>query len=246
MNLARELGSGEDAAGEAYYQGLLQACGCNAEADVLNALFGDEILLRQDVVRIERSDPAQMLALVLSHVGAGREGLTPQAFGDEAFRAIMGATNKVFASHCEAASKLAARLGLSGAVQRNLRQVHERWDGKGTPDGIAGEAIAPAVRLVTVVHHCIRLSSFMPLERVAETIQSRRGGAYDPGVVDAVAPRLSSLVSQVTEDEAWASAMGNHPADDLVLTDAELDDVYKCLRISSILNLRRLPAIHAR
>jgi hypothetical protein len=59
MNLARELGSGEDAAGEAYYQGLLQACGCNAEADVLNALFGDEILLRQDVVRIERSDPAQ-------------------------------------------------------------------------------------------------------------------------------------------------------------------------------------------
>src|SRR5689334_20792461 len=67
MAVAREMGGDEAIAAEAYYQGLLQASGCNAETDVLNALFGDEILLRQDVVRIERADPTQMLALVLSH-----------------------------------------------------------------------------------------------------------------------------------------------------------------------------------
>src|SRR5262245_11665315 len=42
-DLARAMGGDEEAAAEAYYQGLLQACGCNAETDVLNALFGDEI-----------------------------------------------------------------------------------------------------------------------------------------------------------------------------------------------------------
>ena len=101
MGISREMGCDEALAAEAYYQGLLQASGCNAETDVLNALLGDEIVLRQDVVRIERADPAQMLALFQTHVGEGRDGLTPLAFNDAAYRAIMGAANKVFRSHCE-------------------------------------------------------------------------------------------------------------------------------------------------
>ena len=230
MQVARAMGWSGELAAEAYYQGLLQACGCNAETDVLNALFGDEILLRQDVVRIDRSDPAQMLALVLTHVGSGRAGPAPQAFGDAAYRAIMGAANTVFASHCEAASKLAARLGLSDGVQRNLLQVHERWDGAGTPDGLAGEAIAPAVRLVTVVHHAIRLSGFMPLENVASTIAARSGGAYDPVVVEAVTAQLASINADMTEDEAWASATGAHLAtDDRVLDETDLDAAFEVL-----------------
>jgi hypothetical protein len=43
MGVARDMGGDEALAAEAYYQGLLQASGCNAETDVLNALFGDEI-----------------------------------------------------------------------------------------------------------------------------------------------------------------------------------------------------------
>jgi hypothetical protein len=136
-DIARRMGATEAVAAEAYYQGLLQACGCNAETDVLNALFGDEILARQDLVRIERADPAQFLTWMLSHAGPGRAH--PQAFGDEVFRAIMAAANNVFVSHCEVASKIAARFGLTRAMQRNLLQVHERWDGGGT-DGVAGEA----------------------------------------------------------------------------------------------------------
>src|ERR1700754_3784276 len=124
MALARDLGGDEALAAESYYQGLLQASGCHAETDVLNALFGDEIKARQDLVRIERADPAEFLTWMLNHAGAGRAN--PAAFGDEIFRAIMGAANKVFNSHCEAASKLAQRLGLSPAVQRNLGQTHER------------------------------------------------------------------------------------------------------------------------
>ncbi|MEJ0058457.1 MAG: hypothetical protein WDM79_02190 [Terricaulis sp.] len=45
-------------------------------------------------------------------------------------------------------------------MQRNLSQTHERWDRVGTPDGLAGEAIALPVGIATVVHHCIRLAAF--------------------------------------------------------------------------------------
>ncbi|MFO1187395.1 MAG: hypothetical protein U1E87_08085 [Alphaproteobacteria bacterium] len=95
-------------------------------------------------MRIERSAPDQMLALVLSHVGLGRADLAvPQAFGDEAYRAIMGAANRVFASHCEVASESrSAPRPLGRGPAQSLARA-ERWDGAGTPDGLTGEAIAP-------------------------------------------------------------------------------------------------------
>ncbi|MES1199475.1 MAG: HD domain-containing phosphohydrolase [Pseudomonadota bacterium] len=223
MAIAREMGCDEALAAESYYQGLLQASGCNAETDVLNALFGDEILLRQDVARIERADPTQMLALVLSHVGAGREGPAPQAFGDAAYSAIMGAANRVFHSHCETASKLAERLGLSSNVQRNLAQTHERWDGAGLPDKLVGTAIALPVRIATVVHHCIRLGGFLPVEDVITRVQSRSGAAYDPAVVDAVLSRLPVLLIDMDDAAAWESAICDFPPDDVSLSEAELD-----------------------
>ncbi len=240
MALARDLGCDEAIAAESYYQGLLQASGCNAETDVLNALFGDEILLRQDVVRIERADPGQMLTLLLSHVGTGREGLTPQAPGDAAFRAIMGDANKVFHSHCETASKLAKRLGLSHAVQRNLSQTHERWDGGGIPDGVTGKAIALPVRIATVVHHCIRLGGFGTVEQVGERVRSRSGGAYDPAVVDAVLRRLPQLLAETDDEAAWRKAICDYPPDDVSLSEAELD--MACEVLADFIDLKS-PAI---
>jgi HD-GYP domain-containing protein (c-di-GMP phosphodiesterase class II) len=240
MSVARDLGCDERIVAESYYQGLLQASGCNAETDVLNALFGDEISLRQEVARIERADPGQMLTLLLTHVGDGREGLTPQAPGDAAFTAIMGAANKVFHSHCETASKLAERLGLSGAVQRNLGQTHERWDGKGIPDGLAGETIALPVRIATVVHHCIRLGGFLRAEQVAERVRSRSGAAYDPAVVDAVLPRLPRLLADTNDEAAWESAICDFPPDDISLSDAELD--IACEVLADFIDLKS-PAI---
>ena len=240
MAVARDLGHDEALAAESYYQGLLQASGCNAETDVLNALFGDEILLRQEVVRIERADPAQMLSLLLTHVGEGREGAAPQAPGDAAYRAIMGAANRVFHSHCETASKLALRLGLSPAVQRNLSQTHERWDGAGIPEGLAGEAIALPVRIATVVHHCIRLGGFLPPEQVAARVRSRSGAAYDPAMVDAVLPRLPLLLADSGDEKAWRDAICDFPPDDASLSDAELDAA--CEVLADFIDLKS-PAI---
>ena len=45
--LARGMGLGEEVAAEAYYHGLLRYCGCTAETDKLNALFGNEIAIRK-------------------------------------------------------------------------------------------------------------------------------------------------------------------------------------------------------
>ena len=47
-------------------------------------------------------------------------------------------------------SRLAARLGLAESVCEALAHAYERWDGKGYPDGLAGEEVPVAVRVVAV------------------------------------------------------------------------------------------------
>jgi len=68
---------------------------------------------------------------------------------------------------------------------------HERWDGKGYPHGIAGEAIALVGRIVAVADVFDALTHERPYKKVwpvAEAvaeIQSQSGRQFDPRVVDA-------------------------------------------------------------
>jgi putative two-component system response regulator len=68
---------------------------------------------------------------------------------------------------------------------------HERWDGKGYPLGIAGEAIPLPARLVALADVYDALASrrvykpALPHEEVARMLRQGRGTQFDPDVVDA-------------------------------------------------------------
>jgi HD domain len=53
-------------------------------------------------------------------------------------------------THCEVAAMLARRSGLEGSVVDALAHAYERWDGKGIPAGLAGDAVPLAVRIACV------------------------------------------------------------------------------------------------
>lgn len=72
-----------------------------------------------------------------------------------------------------------------------VRHHHERVDGKGYPDGLAGEAIDFLARIVAVadVYDALRSErpyrAAMKIEKVRSIIVGDRGTAFDPRVVDA-------------------------------------------------------------
>ena len=77
------------------------------------------------------------------------------------------------------------------AAERVARSHHERWDGSGYPDGLAGEAIPLEGRLVHVadvfdvlVHERPYKESWT-VEAAAEEIRRGAGTQFDPQVVDA-------------------------------------------------------------
>jgi len=79
------------------------------------------------------------------------------------------------------------------AVARYVRHAHERWDGKGYPDGLTGEQIPLASRIIFCADAydaiCTDRSyrrGASPAEGLAE-IRSCSGTQFDPRVVDALA-----------------------------------------------------------
>ena len=76
-------------------------------------------------------------------------------------------------------------------AERICRSHHERWDGTGYPDGLAGEDIPLAGRLVAVADvfdilvHERPYKEGMSVDDAAEELRSNAGTQFDPAVIDA-------------------------------------------------------------
>jgi putative nucleotidyltransferase with HDIG domain len=80
--------------------------------------------------------------------------------------------------------------GLRPETLACVRHHHERWDGTGYPDRLAGEEIPLAARIVAVVDVWDALSTDRPYKdaydqrTVQEILQKSRGTLFDPALVD--------------------------------------------------------------
>ena len=97
-------------------------------------------------------------------------------------------------------------------VGRLVRSSHERWDGAGYPDELAGEAIPLGSRIIAVCDAFDAMVSERPYQSGRSTsaamaeLQSCSGSQFDPAVVDAFcsvmadesAARTRRLVSEAT------------------------------------------------
>jgi HD-GYP domain-containing protein (c-di-GMP phosphodiesterase class II) len=82
--------------------------------------------------------------------------------------------------------------GLLGRVGTIVRSCHERWDGRGYPDGLSGEDIPLVARIVALCDAYNAMTTDRPYraalpehEAVAE-VAANSGTQFDPGVVDAL------------------------------------------------------------
>ncbi len=98
---------------------------------------------------------------------------------------------RVMESHTEVGERIVQPIsGITCTTLGCIRHHHERWDGRGYPDGLAGETIPLGARIVTVVDVWDALSSARPYkpafpqERVLELLHKGRGTEFDPDVVD--------------------------------------------------------------
>ncbi|HEV8598363.1 MAG TPA: HD domain-containing phosphohydrolase [Gemmatimonadales bacterium] len=100
-------------------------------------------------------------------------------------------------------SQILSPLAHLGAVIQFVRSHHERWDGKGYPDGLAGEAIPIGARIIGAVEIYDALTTSRPYqekmlpELAVERLRDLVGTVLDPAVhraLQAVVARREALV----------------------------------------------------
>jgi HD-GYP domain-containing protein (c-di-GMP phosphodiesterase class II) len=82
--------------------------------------------------------------------------------------------------------------GLLGEIGHIVRACHERWDGEGYPDGIAGEQIPLIARIVACCDAYNAMTSdrsyrkALPVSEATAELRRGSGSQFDPRVVDAL------------------------------------------------------------
>jgi putative two-component system response regulator len=103
---------------------------------------------------------------------------------------------------------------LLALVQKIITTHHERWDGRGYPAGLAGEAIPLAGRIVSVADVFDALTSKRPykeamsIEVAVKIIREGSGTQFDPKVVEALLrslPQIVEIHQQLRDDHPAAS-----------------------------------------
>lgn len=77
-----------------------------------------------------------------------------------------------------------------GNIQEAVRSHHERWDGGGYPDGLAGEEIPLGARIIMISDTADAMMTDrpyrkrLPIDAVISELQKYRGTQFDPRLVD--------------------------------------------------------------
>ena len=219
LRIAEDLELGEDQRAVVYYVALLAWLGCHADAHEQSAWFGDDIHLRADR-HLADSVGARF---VLSHVGRGRPPARRAAQLGALLISGRDALAAMETTHCMVAGLFAVRLGLGVEVRDGLQHVFERWDGKGSPAGIAGEEIALSARIAVVADI---VESFRRLGGTAAAVdvaRRRAGGQFDPRLADRVCENADALFSGLDEATGWDAAIAAEPALTGRMSGVELD-----------------------
>lgn len=183
VSLARELGLGDEDVRAVQQVSLLRFLGCTADAaETADLAGGDDVAFNAAFAPFLNGRQYEAVKTLARSVGSGKPPLTK---GRMVLAALADTEEPArgLAAHCEVAAMLARRLGLDEQVTAALDAAYERWDGKGYPTGLEGEAIPVEIRIAMVARDVDLFKSGG--WDAHDTLKRRRGRAYDPSVVDA-------------------------------------------------------------
>lgn len=141
------------------------------------------------------------------HILQSEHHLTDEEFG-------------VIKQHCTDGEKMLGTARFFETARAIAREHHERWDGRGYPDGKKGEEISLAARIVSVADVFDALTSKRPYkdawsaEEGLKAIESGAGEKFDPQIVtgfvalyrEGVLERISAEVAASSGDDQLGSS----------------------------------------
>src|SRR3954469_7390764 len=239
MRLADVAGLDETTRRTVYHQALLRYIGCNADTHLLAAAFGDEIALRRDLQRIDIGNKSELAETIVRAITRTFGDAPPAELAKAVERGLaeaMQVSVPILSGHCEVAQRIAERIGLSDEIRENLGQLYERWDGRGLPRGLSGNAVKLPVRLVTLAQDAIALTEAHGFATMTQMIAKRAGGAYEPELADLFVAHAERLLAGLDGPVDRETILALDPVPHSMLDEAACDEAY--LAIADMIDMR--------
>jgi HD-GYP domain-containing protein (c-di-GMP phosphodiesterase class II) len=222
-----------------YHQALLRYIGCNADSHLLAAAWGDEIQLRRDLHRIDMGDRTEFVATFVRAIKRHFSDLPPDELEKAVERGLAEAAQvnvPILSGHCEVAKRIAERLGLPEELRESLGQIYERWDGKGLPHGLSGDAVKYQVRLVTLAQDAIALVEVHGFEGMTTLMAKRADGPYERALVELFLAHAEALFTGLDAPFDREAILALEPEPHALLDEAACEEAY--LAIADMIDMR--------
>jgi HD-GYP domain-containing protein (c-di-GMP phosphodiesterase class II)/DNA-binding CsgD family transcriptional regulator len=225
--LARRIGAPEADISHVYYTALLRHLGCTATAHEEAWLGGDELVSRPVAERADFGNPREAFALLLE---AGRgSGVGRLRYLGRALRSGKQGDQAILTALCEVGARLAERLHLGPGVRDGLYQSFERWDGTGTPQGLAADGICLPARLAEVAHQVVIFDRLGGPEAALAMVRRRAGGWFDPKLAEAFARSGVDILDEIGSRDVWEAVLEAEPAPQRTIGTEGLDRLARAL-----------------
>jgi putative nucleotidyltransferase with HDIG domain len=185
MRLAAELEIDPSERSDLFYALLLKDAGCSANANRMSELFdADDRETKRSSKLVDWSDKRAAFLWSLRAVSPG-SGLRKRIQVLKGIRDEGEVTRKFMAARCDRGAEIARMLFLSERTAAGIRSLDEHWDGHGMPDGLHGEEIPLAARIMCLAQTVEVFHANEGLKAARKMVKARRGTWFDPAVVDA-------------------------------------------------------------
>jgi HD-GYP domain-containing protein (c-di-GMP phosphodiesterase class II)/DNA-binding CsgD family transcriptional regulator len=225
LELADTVGAEASVLPEVYYTALLRFLGCTADAQEAATIGGDDIALRAAIAPVLGEAPGPFLRAVLPALGAGLSAPRRAVLGVSFLATGPARMREGLRAHCEAAEMLAERLGLPAGTRAALATAFEQWNGRGFPNGVKGESIPLAARVVAVARDVEVMARLGGRDAVSVALRERAGHSYDPAVAHAALANLGRLLEAASTAMPWDVALRREPQPHANVPADRLDEV---------------------
>jgi HD-GYP domain-containing protein (c-di-GMP phosphodiesterase class II) len=163
------------------------------------------------VAMIEGALPSEALEAGFLLHDVGKIGIPESILNKPA--GLTDTERRVLQTHPILGEKVVAPLGFPDVVRQVIRHHHERWDGRGYPDGLAREEIPAAARLFSIADVLDAMTSVRPYRRpvpfkaAIEEIKANAGAQFDPQLCELVDQTFLALPTETEAHIPWGTPL---------------------------------------
>jgi putative nucleotidyltransferase with HDIG domain len=185
MRLAAELELSPAERSDLFYALLLKDAGCSANANRMALLFAaDDRAAKATSKLVDWTDRRAVFMWSVRTVAPG-SGLRRRLQVLRGIRDEGDVTRTFMEARCDRGAEIARTLFLSEQTAGAIRSLDEHWDGRGMPDGLRGEEIPLAARILCLAQTIEVFHATGGLKAARAVARRRRGRWFDPRLVDA-------------------------------------------------------------